>query len=117
MLLLQGCNTAPERIEPLSADKVKYAEFDCDRLLEKERDLHRQVARLQGKMDDVRSVTGGVNAIVAWVVFWPELIDYHTVTSKEDEAEHARLLGEVKTVRGAAAAKRCVNAGPDQPDR
>jgi len=79
------------------------------------RTVQRQLDHLRSKIKSANEVTQGATAIVAWAVFWPELIYHSAAVAPKDKAEVARLTGEYKAITSAYAIKGCDASGTEAP--
>ena len=106
-LLVCACVTSPDRIEPTTVSLEQYIVLNCEQLQSEKNNLIDLISRLRSKIETDLETKERTIAITAPWVSLPELLFRRATVSPEDEAEYARLSGELRAISKALALKKC----------
>lgn len=101
---LTGCATASKDIATSSVSPLQYQPYDCEMLSVESQRLSSRVTELGGRLDTAASNDKAI-AGVGIILFWPAL--FLLGGNKGNEADYARLKGEVDALNTAALLKKC----------
>lgn len=102
--ILAGCATASHGIAPAYISPLQYSNYDCAQIVTEVQRTQTRVNQLAGRLDEAASNDVAIMS-VGMVLFWPAL--FALGGTKQQEAEYARLTGELEALNKAAVEKRC----------
>lgn len=107
--ILAGCATGSKDIAAAYVSPMQYQNYDCTQLSAESLRLSQRAQQIGGRLDEAASndktiTTAGI------ILFWPAL--FFLGGTKQQEAEFARLKGEVDAVQQAAIARKCPGITP-----
>ena len=104
-LLIGGCATQPEKIQPSYVSHLEYTDYSCSQIKLEVSSISRQVDALQGhlkkKADDDAAQMG-----IGLILFWPALFFLEGGDGAE-AAEYAELKGRYEALERTAIEKDC----------
>jgi len=102
---LAGCATKPEEIDAAYVSPLNYEPYTCDQLAAEAARVSERASQMTGvqkrKADNDAVATG-----VALVLFWPAVF-FIKGKGGANEAELARLKGEMETIEQVSIQKNC----------
>ncbi|MCC6735122.1 MAG: hypothetical protein IT534_03205 [Bauldia sp.] len=102
--VLAGCATPPADIAPSYVSPTAYMSLTCAQLREEATRVASAAAQAVGRQED--NVTGDAVAMgVGLVLFWPAL--FFIGGDGQNEAEIARLRGEMQAIEQVSLQKSC----------
>lgn len=104
VLFIQGCATAPEKIEAKYVSPLLYQSYNCEQLA---LELRRIGTKTQSAITGQKSEANKDAAVmgVGFILFWPALLFF---ANDEDRGEElAQLKGEMETMEHVAIQKKC----------
>lgn len=103
MANLAACATRSSNVDPMYISSGKYANYNCDQLIEEHETVVSRVNAV-AKKQDREATKDAVALTVGALVFWPAL--FFMIGSDKKE-ELSRLKGEYEAVQDAMTAKQC----------
>ncbi len=103
-LATSGCATSSKDISAAYVSPVQYQSYDCEQLGAETQRISSRATQLGGRLDEAASNDKALVG-VGLVLFWPAL--FALGGTKQQEAEYARLRGELDAVSQASVQRRC----------
>jgi hypothetical protein len=100
---LGGCAKDASEIGPTYISPITYQSYSCDQLGEEAQRVSAAAAQAAGIHD--QRANNEVTVGVGFVIFWPAL--FFTKGNDENNAELARLKGEMDAIEQESIAKHC----------
>ena len=102
--LLAACASKPEDVKAAYISPVAYKDYSCDQLGQEAQRVSRRAAEATGTQQKA-ATNDAVATGVAIVVFWPAA--FFIKGNSANEAELARLKGEMEAIEKASIQKNC----------
>lgn len=105
---LVGCSTTSKDVSAVYISPLQYAAYDCEQLAAESQRIIVRVSQLGGRIDETAK-NANIATTAAVILFWPAAF-FTGGGNKEQQADFARLKGELDAVEQSAIAKKCTVA-------
>jgi len=112
MSLVTACSTTSHKIQEVYVSPLQYHSYDCSQLAAEEQRIQVRLSQIGGRIDESAKNDKIIAASSVFLYGIPLLFVGGT---KEQEAEFARLKGELSAVQQAAIQTKCMNKLKNQP--
>ncbi|MEM1039448.1 MAG: hypothetical protein AAGI12_08250 [Pseudomonadota bacterium] len=103
-IVLAGCAAKPENIQASYVSPLTYQNYSCNQLAEEAQRVSGRASQAVG-IQKKAATRDAVATGVAVVVFWPAL--FFVKGGGTNEAEVAKLKGEMQTIERVSTQKKC----------
>ena len=104
VMFLTGCSTASKNIAAEYVSPLQYSSYDCEQLFAETDRVKSRAVKLGARLDEAASNDAAITG-VGLILFWPAL--FALGGTKQQEAEFARLSGELDALQQSAVSKKC----------
>ena len=104
-LFLSACATSPHKISEVYVSPLQYHSYDCSQLAAEEQRVQVRLSQLTGRLEQSSKNDKMIAASSVFLYGIPLLFVGGT---KEQEAEFARLKGELTALQQAAIQTKCI---------
>lgn len=111
VMLLSGCSTASKNIAAEYVSPLQYSSYDCEQIFAETDRVKSRAVKLGARLDEAASNDAAITG-VGMILFWPAL--FALGGTKQQEAEFARLSGELDALQQSAVSKKCGLPQTDQ---
>ena len=106
-LFLTACSTASHKISEVYVSPLQYNSYDCAQLAAEEQRIQVRLSQVGGRLDE-SAKNDKLIAAISLPLYGIPL--FFVGGTKEQEAEFARLKGELNALQQAAIQTKCMNA-------
>lgn len=104
--VLTACSTSSHKIQEVYVSPLQYNSYDCSQLAAEEQRIQVRLSQISGRLDESSK---NDKLLAASSVFLYGIPLFFVGGTKEQEAEFARLKGELSAVQQAAIQTKCMS--------
>lgn len=104
-IVIGGCATRPEKVEPAYVDPMQYQSYNCDQIATSMQNRSRRIADLHTRMEEQANDDAAAVGISA-ILFWPAAF-LASGGNEQQVAEYRRLKGEYNALQEQGVLKEC----------